>query len=185
MNCADFRGMLSPFLDAELTFTEQKYFSEHRSQCETCDALVVSMGLTKQYLGKLVSVALPSDFVARLQARLSVERDERPSLWQRFIEPKTFGLSPASISGLVAASITMLLIGTSLLTQQTAPLLEPDESSLRAASPAAPIPASPAQTTNPTPLLTNTAVDTSMKQATPKRDFSRQIKYVDKTQNPN
>jgi hypothetical protein len=99
--------------------------------------------------------------------------------------PMAFGLSPASISGLVAASVAAMLIGTSLFTQQTAPLLEPGAAPMRATSLPTGIPAIPGQNTAPTPMLTNSAVDTTNKQATPRRDFSRQIKYVNKTQNPN
>ncbi|MFC1481514.1 hypothetical protein ACFL6E_04620 [Candidatus Neomarinimicrobiota bacterium] len=185
MNCADFRGRISPFLDSELSFTEQKHFGEHRAQCSTCDSLLENMELTKQYLTAELSVSLSSDFVDRLRARLNAELEERPSWWQNLLEPKVFGLSPASLSGLVAAAVVMMIIGSSLFTQQTAPLLEPSGSAVRAATPPAMIPSQPVQTAPPAPMLTNSALDTTAKQATPRRDFFRQIKYVNKDQNPN
>jgi len=185
MNCADFRGRISPFLDSELSFTEQKRFGEHREHCTACDSLLVSMESTRQYLTAELPVGLSPDFVERLQARLNAELEERPSWWQQMLEPKVFGLSPASMSGLVAAAVVMMIIGTSLFTQQTAPLLEPAATPVQAANPATMIPSPPAQNTAPAPMMTNSAPDTTAKQATPRRDFSRQIKYVNKNQNPN
>ncbi len=89
------------------------------------------------------------------------------------------------MSGLVAAAVVMMIIGTSLFTQQTAPLLEPAATPVQAANPAAMIPSAPAQNIAPVQMMTNSALDTTAQQAAPRRDFSRQIKYVNKNQNPN
>ncbi len=185
MNCADFRGSLSPFIDSELSFTEQKRFGEHRAQCPACESLLTSMQSTRQYLAAELPVALSPDFIERLQARLNAELEEGPSWWQQLLEPKVFGLSPASMGGLAAAAVVMMLIGTSLFTQQTAPLLEPTRGPVRAATPPVMIPAQPAQTNTAAPMVTNSTPDTSAQQSAPRRDYSRQIKYVNKAQNPN
>ena len=101
-----------------------------------------------------------------------------PTLWRRFTTPKVAGLSPMSLSGLVAATVSAVIIGVSLFQSEAAPLVAPPQSATgqlvpggSATQPAAPL---------SRPVAIQSAAPDSLRQKgdSTRRDFSRQIKLV-------
>ena len=179
MNCSQFRLKISPYLDSELSFTELKNFKEHSESCSYCAELVSNMESIRSALGVGLETSLSPDFVPRLQARLRAEINRAPSWWSQLATPRIMGFSPISLGGLAAAVLALLVIGVSFLNQESAPLVDPPKSSLHQNPPAMMIP-NPVGTSQPaSPLLTTTPNDSSLNQRdSSRRDFSRQIKYV-------
>ncbi len=185
MNCSQFRLKISPYLDSELSFTELKYFKEHSESCSVCAGLVTDMESTRWALENGPEISLSPDFVPRLQTRLRAEINRAPSWWRQLATPRIMGFSPISLSGLAAAALALLVIGVSFLSQESAPLVDPPKSSLHQNPPAMiiPNPAGTSQTVNP--LLTTSPNDSILDQRdSSRRDFSRQIKYVNQKRQP-
>ena len=185
MNCSQFRLKISPYLDSELSFTELKNFKEHSESCSGCAELVTDIESTRLALGNGLEASLSPDFVPRLQARIRAEINRSPSWWRQLATPRIRGFSPISLSGLAAAALALLVIGISFLNQESAPLVDPPKSDLRPNPPAMmiPNPAGTSQTVGP--LLTTSPNDSILDQRdSSRRDFSRQIKYVNQKRQP-
>jgi len=130
-------------------------------------------------LGENLGASLSPDFVPRLQARLRAEINRTPAWWRQLATPRIMGFSPVSLSGIAAATLALFIIGASLLHQESAPLVDPPKGSLRQNPPAMiiPDPSGTPQTANP--MLTTTPDDSVIHQRdSSRRDFSRQMKYV-------
>ncbi|UCH63790.1 MAG: zf-HC2 domain-containing protein [Fidelibacterota bacterium] len=179
MNCSQFRLKISPYLDSELSFTELKNFKEHSESCSSCAELVSNMeGIRLALVGSL-DTSLSPDFVPRLQARLRAEINRAPSWWRQLATPRIMGFSPISLSGLAAAVLALLVIGVSLLNQESAPLVDPPKRSMGQNPPAMMIPNPSGTSQTASPLLTTSPNDSILDQHdSSQRDFSRQIKYV-------
>ncbi len=183
MNCSQFRLKISPYLDSELSFTELKTFKEHSESCSHCAKVMSDMENIRMALEEGLEASLSPDFVPRLQARLRAEINRTPSWWRQLAAPRIMGFSPISLSGLAAAALALFVIGVSFLHQESAPLVDPPKSNLQGNPPAImiPDPAGTSQTANP--LLTTSPNDSvSNQRDSSRRDFSRQLKYVNQPQ---
>ncbi len=179
MNCSQFRLKISPYLDSELSFTELKTFKEHPESCSHCAELMSDMESIRVALGEGLEASLSPDFVPRLQARLRAEINRMPSWWRQLATPRIMGFSPISLSGLAAAALALFVIGVSLFHQESAPLVDPPKSNLQGNPPAMMIPDPTGTTQTANPLLTTSPNDSvSNQRDSSRRDFSRQLKYV-------
>ena len=185
MDCSDFQVLISPYLDSELSFTEQKTFLEHLEDCQGCPDVVVKMQELRKLLRQGAPVALSVDFVSRLQERLRQELNRQPVWWQRLVEPGSTGFSPASLGGLAAAAAFAVIISISLFQREAAPLVEPSAKSMQA-GPAlqfSPTRSSGFSAAAPSSASTQTDSLHDRRDST-RRDFSRQMKYVNQPANP-
>ena len=185
MNCAQLLVKISPYLDSELSYTELTAFKGHMAGCDNCTELVTAMAGTKIALHDSIYASLPADFVTRLQHRVRAEVNRPQSPWRKLMEPRFGGFSPLSVSGLAAAALAVAIIGVSLFTVESAPIVAPPTSSAQQATP--PLSAPPRPTPNPptTPVLTTAPEDSStLLRDSARRDFSRQIKYVNTGDRP-
>ena len=179
MNCSQFRLKISPYLDSELSFTELKTFKEHSESCSHCAKVMSDMENIRVALGEGLEVSLSPDFGPRLQARLRAEINRGPSWWRQLATPRIMGFSPISLSGMAAAALALLVIGVSLFHQESAPLVDPPKSNLQGNPPAIMIPDPAGTTQTANPLLTTSPNDSvSNQRDSSRRDFSRQLKYV-------
>ncbi len=179
MDCSQFRLKISTYLDRELSFAEQKIFSQHDEECSDCAELLAEIKRMKLALRQGISESLSPDFVSRLQERLRSEVDRKPAWWWRLTVPQRFGFSPVSLGGMVAATIAVLVIGVSLFQHESAPLVDPPQSAIQAGGPAMLAPNSQGASPTSTPLLTTLPTDSvSNRRDSSRRDFSRQIKVV-------
>jgi len=179
MNCSQFRLKISPYLDSELSFTELKTFKEHPESCSHCAELMSDMESIRVTLGEGLEASLSPDFVPRLQASLRAEINRTPSWWRQLSTPRIIGFSPISLSGLAAAALALLVIGVSFFHQESAPLVDPPKSNLQGNPPAMMIPDPAGTTQTANPLLTTSPNDSVFNQRdSSRRDFSRQLKYV-------
>ena len=125
MNCSRFRHLVSPYLDQDLSYNEQKEFNAHQEHCSQCGELVSHLIQIKTALKEGIEVSLSPGFVVNLQDRLQAETDQGTAWWRRLFEPRLMGLSPVSLSGMAAATIAVVIIAVSLFQPETAPLLDP------------------------------------------------------------
>jgi len=179
MNCSHFRLKVSPYLDYELSFTELNVFLRHSQGCTECAGLLAHMEGIKVNLSQDVPASLSPEFIAKLQKRIKKEAHSKPAWWQQLTTPQIYGFSPLSISGLAAAALAMVLVGASLLRQDSAPLLAPPQSSVQQKIPSS-ISPQPAGIIPPNPHASMAAAGDSggHYQDSSRRDFSRQIRYV-------
>lgn len=185
MNCYQFRDKISPYLDTELTFSELQSFREHLAKCPHCADLTADMERVRAALGESLPVTLSPDFVARLQSRLEAEISRAPEWWRQLFTPRIRGFSPVHLGGLAAAAMALMIIGISLFQSDTAPLVDPPKAS-GLSNPSTVIPAQPPPT-SPTlaPLMTSGSEDTTYRRAdSSRRDFSRQMRYVNQEGSP-
>ena len=185
MNCYQLRDKISPYLDTELTFSELQSFREHLDKCPPCAELTAEMERIRTALGESLPVSLSPDFVARLQSRLQAEIDRAPEWWRQLFAPRVGGFSPVHLGGLAAAAMAVMIIGISLFQSDSAPLVDPPKASglsnPSTVIPAQPPPASP----TPAPLMTSGTEDTTYHQVdSSRRDFSRQMRYVNQERSP-
>ncbi len=182
MNCAQLRPKISPYLDTELSYTELTHFKDHLGGCTNCTALVTRMANIKVALHDGIQATLSEDFVPRLQSRLRAEIDRPPSLWNRVTTPRVLGFSPASLSGLAAAGLALAIIGVGIFKEESAPIIDPPRPTTHSTTPSL---ISPALIPSATPLFTASPGDSAVpRRDSSRRDFSRQIKYVNTEQRP-
>lgn len=182
MDCSQFRLKVSFNLDRELSFTEQKLFSQHSEECPDCGELLAEIKKVKLALRKGLSASLSPDFVSRLQKRLRSEVDRNPEWWRRLTVPQRIGFSPVSLGGMVAAALAVLVLGVSLFQHESAPLVDPPQSAVQTSRPALIVPSVQGANPIPTPLLTTSTADSNSNlRDSSRRDFSRQIKYVNQS----
>ncbi len=182
MDCSQFRLKVSFYLDRELSFAEQKIFSQHGEECSDCAELLAEIKRVKMALRQGISESLSPDFVSRLQERLRSEVDRKPAWWRRLTVPQRFGFSPVSLGGMVAAALAVLVLGVSLFQHESAPLVDPPQSAIQTGRPAMLAPNVQGANATPTPLLTTSPDDSiSNRRDSSRRDFSRQIKYVNQS----
>ncbi|MFC1618737.1 anti-sigma factor family protein [Candidatus Neomarinimicrobiota bacterium] len=185
MNCYQFRLKISPYLDTELTYSELQSFREHLENCPHCADMTTQMERIRVTLGESLPVSLAPDFVARLQSRLQTEINRDTDWWRKLLTPRVMGFSPIHLGGLAAAAMALMIIGVGLFQPESAPLVDPPKASgLSNPSTVVPsqlIPPTPTQS----PLLTTSTGDTTLhQQDSSRRDFSRQIRYVNQERNP-
>ena len=181
MNCSQFCLHISPYLDAELSFTELKTFREHPGVCPPCRGLLARMEETTGILRDDLQVSLSPDFITRLQARLQAEAQRTPSWWRQLSVPRVMGFSPISLGGLAAAALALLVIGVSLFQPKSAPLVDPPAGASHGNPPAMIAPRSMGAPPAASSLHTTAPKDSLLDQRdSSRRDFSRQIKYVNK-----
>ena len=179
MDCSHFRLKVSPYLDYELSFAEQKMFTQHGEACPECAEMLTRMEGLKLTLRQGVPTSLSPDFVSRLQERLRHEKNRQPSWWRQLTTPQSFGLSPVSLGGMAVATLAVLFLGVSLFQQESAPLVDPPRTSIQAGQPAMMVPNATGVDPASTPLLTTMPADSvSNRRDSSRRDFSRQMKYV-------
>lgn len=183
MNCSQFRKNVSSYLDSELSFTETRDFKQHCEECPRCAELIADMVRIREILQESRSVSLSSDFVPRLQARLRTEINRSPAWWQHLLTPRFSGFSPVSLSGIAAATLALFIIGISLFQQESAPIVDPPAGAAQIETPAVMIPEPVGMSPAANPQLTTSPVDSSIDQRDSiRRDYSRQIRYVDQPQ---
>ena len=185
MNCAQLRVKISPYLDSELSYSDLTAFKGHLAGCANCTELVTEMSGIKIALHESIDASLPPDFVTRLQHRLRAEVNRPQSPWRKLIEPRIGGFSPLSVGGLAAAALALAIIGVSLFTVESAPIVAPPTSSAQQASPPLINPLRPIPTSATSPVLTTAPGDSSrILRDSSRRDFSRQIKLVNTGDRP-
>lgn len=179
MDCSQFRLKISSYLDLELSFTEQKIFSQHDEDCSDCTELLAEIKRVKLALRRGISESLSPDFVTRLQERLRSEVDRKPAWWRRLTVPQRLGFSPVSLGGMVAAALAVVVLGVSLFQHESAPLVDPPQSAIQTGRPAMLAPNVLGANPTATPWLTTLPADSiSNHRDSSRRDFSRQIKVV-------
>lgn len=180
MNCSDLRSRISELLDKETSYTDSQKFHLHLETCGDCSELYAGLERTRITLASEPPQSLSADFMARLQERIRMDLAKGPTLWQQLTTPKVAGLSPISLSGLVAATLSAIIIGVSLFQSEAAPLVAPPQSATGQLVPGgtAAQPASPSSR----PVAIQSAAPDSLKQKndSTRRDFSRQIKLVNR-----
>ncbi len=185
MDCSDFQVLISPYLDSELSFAEQKTFIEHLEDCPGCPGVLVKMQELRDLLRQGTPVALPVDFVSRLQERLRQELNRQPVWWRRLVEPGSTGFSPASLGGLAAAAAFAVIISVSLFQQETAPLVEPSAKTMQAGPSLKFAPDRSSGYSAAAPSSASTQTDSLLdRRDSTRRDFSRQMKYVNQRAKP-
>ena len=183
MNCSQFRKIISSYLDSELSFTETRDFKEHCEGCPCCAELIADLVRIREILHESRSVSLSPDFVPRLQARLRSEINRSPTWWQLLLTPRFGGLSPVSLSGMAAATLALFIIGISFFQQESVPLVDPPAGAAQMETPAVMIPDPVGTSSTVNPQLTSSPIDSSIDQRDSiRRDYSRQIRYVDQPQ---
>ncbi len=180
MDCSKFRENVSPYLDSELTYQEQKALNSHKSVCPHCARLLEKMQSIRIRLKAGLTVSLSPGFVPDLQKRIRMEQNRKPVWWQQLLEPRAFGFSPVSLATISAAMIAVVLLIGGILTRDTAPLIEPIIPSIQAETPPGQAPAATPSAPDKSPAFTASSRDTAKTGAsdTTRRDYSRQIKYV-------
>jgi hypothetical protein len=115
VNCAEAKGLLSPYLDGAVTGTEMRAVREHLDACVECMREYNSLRQTQQLLMSMRRVKEPADLGLKLRLAISREAAEtrRPNeglrmrvenALQAFMVPATAGLVCAVlIFGLVTA----------------------------------------------------------------------------------
>ncbi|UCD39135.1 MAG: zf-HC2 domain-containing protein [Fidelibacterota bacterium] len=185
MNCSQYRFKISPYLDQELTFTELKMFREHLEGCPNCAELTLQMERTQVAMRDELQASLAPDFVPRLEARIRAEINRTPSWWRQMTAPRLVGFSPISLSGAAAAALAIVVIGVSLFLPDSAPLVDPPTSSTQNNPPVMMTRNSNPASQAANPLLTTTPQDSTPGQRdSVRRDFSRQMKYVNQGRRP-
>lgn len=82
----------------------------------------------------------------------------------------------------MAAALAVLVLGVSLFQHESAPLVDPPQSAIQTGRPAMLAPNVQGANATPTPLLTTSPDDSiSNRRDSSRRDFSRQIKYVNQS----
>ncbi|UCH11201.1 MAG: hypothetical protein JSU61_04745, partial [Fidelibacterota bacterium] len=117
--------------------------------------------------------------------RLRAEINRSTPWYHQLMVPRIMGFSPISLSGMAAAALAIMVIGVSLFLPESAPLLDTPRSTVQN-------PPLPAMTGNPSgpsgasnPSLVATPTDTITHQYdSSRRDFSRQMRYVNQGQRP-
>jgi anti-sigma factor RsiW len=185
MNCYQFRSKISPYLDTELTFSELQSFREHREDCPQCADMATQMERIRVALGESLPVTLSPDFVPQLQSRLQAEIHRNPAWWRKLLTPRVMGFSPVHLGGLAAAAMALMIIGISLFQPETAPLVDPPKAS-GLTNPSTVVPSQPSiPSPTQSPLLITGTGDTTLNQLdSSRRDFSRQIRYVNQERTP-
>jgi anti-sigma factor (TIGR02949 family) len=120
MECAEAKGVLSPYLDGAVTGTEMQALQRHLEQCAACLREYRMLRQTQQLLTSMGRVKAPADLGLKLRLAISREaaQTRRPQfeiLWARmedalnaFMVPATAGLVCAVlIFGLVTAILAM------------------------------------------------------------------------------
>jgi anti-sigma factor (TIGR02949 family) len=120
MECAEAKGVLSPYLDGAVTGTEMQALERHLEQCAACLREYRMLRQTQQLLTSMRRVKAPVDLGLKLRLAISREaaQTRRPRfevLWARmedalnaFMVPATAGLICAVlIFGLVTAILAM------------------------------------------------------------------------------
>ena len=185
MNCAQLRIKISPYLDTELSYAELTAFKGHMAGCSDCTELVTDMTGIKMALHDSIHASLPPDFVTRLQHRVRAEGNRPESMWRKLTEPRIRGFSPLSVTGLAAVGLALAIIAVSLFTVESAPIVAPSTSSTQQTTPPLIVPTRPTSTQPTTPLITTAPGDSStFLRDSSRRDFSRQIKYVNTGDRP-
>lgn len=150
MKCDGVRGLLSAYLDGELTSGELLRVEQHLRRCHACASEVESLRKTIAMVAGLDEVPLPADFHARLHQRLvalgppTARRPVVPA-WQRSL--RTWAI-PA------VAAAAALAVGLSTLQDAADPagiLAVPRIIDLAQNRAATPTVSAPAPTTEPNP----------------------------------
>lgn len=187
MNCSQFRSNISNYLDQELSFNELQGFKTHRTSCSVCADLVTQMEEIKVLMVKDLQATVAPEFVPRLQARLRAEVNRTAPWYQQLVTPRIMGFSPISLSGIAAAALAIAVIGVSLFLPESAPLMDTPRSTLQNAPPGAmtrtPSGASGANANQPYLMATPTDTVNNPHDSS-RRDFSRQMRYVNQRQAP-
>lgn len=178
MNCSDLRSRISELLDKEASYADSQKYRLHLEECGGCSELYAGLESTRLTLAGAPLESLSADFMERLQERIRMDLAKGPTLWQRLTTPRLAGLSPMSLSGLVAATVSAFIIGVSLFQSEVAPLVPPPQSATGQMVPGG----APTQVDSPfsQPVATKAVVPDTLKQKgdSTRRDFSRQIKLV-------
>lgn len=185
MDCSDFQVLISPYLDSELSFTEQKTFLNHLEDCQGCPDILVKMQELRNLLRQKSPIVLSVDFVSRLQQRLRQELHRQPVWWRRLVEPGSTGFSPVSLGGLATAAVFAVIISISLFDRETAPLVEPSAKSMQAGPSFQFAPERSSGYSAAAPSSASTQADSLLdRRDSTRRDFSRQMKYVNQRAKP-
>lgn len=136
MNCDGMRGLLSAYLDGELSSGELLRVEQHLRRCHWCAEEVESLRETVSLVTGLREVELPADFHAGLHARLvavgapAVAASLQPApLWQRRL--RTWALPAAAAAAILAVGLNTMqkmdlegLTGTSIFETARAPVAQ-------------------------------------------------------------
>jgi hypothetical protein len=118
MECKKIEGLLTAYLDGELTDKEQKYVEQHLSLCQKCSDELIAMTRTRDVLRQALSSKAseegPSpDAWVRIQERIMVET--KSSFWdnlRNFIPQSTAWRAALSTAVVVVIVIAAVVLGT-------------------------------------------------------------------------
>ena len=127
MNCSNYQGKLSPYLEGELSADEKKSLEEHLSTCTACTAELKALQEMVKGLKEVPDSLVPSDFRQGVWNRI-----EAASPWvllrQRLLEPWYLKVP---VGALATAAVVLLAVQVS---QHTAPRM------MKPAAPSEPLP---------------------------------------------
>jgi hypothetical protein len=123
MNCAEYKKLVSPYLDGQVTGAQMHTLTKHMRECEACAEEYIALQRTQQWLGKLRRAKPPADLALRL--RLAISREAAQAKRPRF-EGMLVRLSNAlnafmvpATAGVISAILTFgLLLGFFALPRQ-------------------------------------------------------------------
>jgi Putative zinc-finger len=123
MNCAEYKKLVSPYLDGQVTGAQMHTLTKHMRECEACAEEYIALQRTQQWLGKLRRTKPPADLALRL--RLAISREAAQAKRPRF-EGMLVRLSNAlnafmvpATAGVISAILTFgLLLGFFALPRQ-------------------------------------------------------------------
>lgn len=123
MNCAEYKKLLSPYLDGQVSGTEMYKLTRHMQECDGCGREYTAMQRTQRLLAGLGRTKAPADLPLRL--RLAISREAKQARRARF-EGTLVRLNNAlnafmvpATAGVISAVLTFgLLLGFFALPQQ-------------------------------------------------------------------
>lgn len=183
MNCSEMRSRISELLDKDLSYSDTQLFKGHLETCSGCADILHRMERIKTGLTQKPTVSLSPDFVPRLQERIRMDLAKGPSLWEKLTTPRFAGFSPLSLSGVVLAGVSALLIGVTLFQTDIAPIVAPPQTATQQ-TPADGIPKNRSKMINQgVPVQASAQVagerdSLAVRRDSSRRDFSKQMQLV-------
>jgi anti-sigma factor RsiW len=121
MNCRELEGLITFYIDGELSQDEVKSLEEHILECRDCQESLRELRMVKEALRRAPLEEVPAELHGLIMSNIVPEESYRPSFVERMLRmPKKFSgfrrLSPA-----IAAMMVMVMLasisGTLLFTQ--------------------------------------------------------------------
>ncbi len=112
MTCRDFEGLVTEYLDGELSQNIQHQMEEHLSSCQACAQKINSVKMLCRQLKNLMTVKTSAEFENMLRARIRLENRK-----ERYQRESFFSLRRANLLAYAVALVVVVLAGF-FITQQ-------------------------------------------------------------------